>query len=242
MKTYSLNSPETKEIIDAKGLQFTKSPEDWRDIWIYFLLVDRFNNPEKSPSPDEFPCNVYQSGTFEGIVQQLPYLKKLGVGAIWLSPVLMNSQWFTDYWGGYGIQNYMRIEPRFCKNPTEALNNPEIAEQEFRNLVDQAHALGIYVIMDIVLNHTGDLFNYEGMLDSAPWNPNSEYKIFWRDENGVAKGDWSDIAAISDLPVDAGIFPIEFHRNDYFRRRGDGEDGKASGNIAIGDFGSLKEW
>src|SRR3954469_23048086 len=96
------------------------SPVDWRDQCIYFLLVDRFNNPINSPDPKEFPCGVYQGGNFEGIKAQLPYLKELGVGAIWLSPVLKNPQWFKSYWGGYGIFNFLEIEPRFCSNPEEA--------------------------------------------------------------------------------------------------------------------------
>src|SRR5688500_18586795 len=66
------------------------SPADWRDHWIYFLLVDRFNNPAGPPVPDLYPCLPYQGGNFSGIRQQLPYLKSLGVGAIWISPVLMN--------------------------------------------------------------------------------------------------------------------------------------------------------
>ena len=136
------------------------SPADWRDHWIYFLLVDRFNNPSALPNPNVVPCNTYQGGNFAGIRQQLPYLKELGAGAIWLSPVLINPQWFTDYWGGYGIFDFLRIEPRFCSDPEAARLDPSIADKEFRELVDEAHSMGIYVVLDIVLNHTGDLFNY----------------------------------------------------------------------------------
>ena len=70
----------------ARPGQLTASPADWRDKWIYFLLVDRFNNPA-APPPFEEPCGVYQGGTFAGIKAQLKYIKNLGVGAIWLSPV-----------------------------------------------------------------------------------------------------------------------------------------------------------
>ena len=94
----------------------------------------------------------------------------MGVGAIWISPVLYNPQWFKDFWGGYGLQNFLRIEPRYCSNPPEAEADPEIADQEFRDLVDKAHKQGIYVILDIVLNHVGNLFNYNVTQDSAVWN------------------------------------------------------------------------
>ncbi len=209
------------------------SPADWRDHWIYFLLVDRFNNPVATPKPPTYPCNSYQGGNFAGIRQQLPYLKQLGAGAIWLSPVLINPQWFGDYWGGYGTFDFMRIEPRFCNNPAAATQDASIADREFRELVDEAHSMGIYIILDIVLNHTGDLFNYEGMRDEREYRSEGEYEIFWRDENGIPQGDWKDISAIHNLPANAGIWPEEMQDNKYFRRKG--------GNENDGDFSRMKE-
>ena len=69
------------------------SPQDWRDHWIYFLMVDRFNNPESPPcfSPWDGEHGAFQGGTLKGIQQQLDYLQQLGVGAIWLSPVILMS-------------------------------------------------------------------------------------------------------------------------------------------------------
>src|SRR5579863_8110481 len=59
------------------------SPQDWRDQWIYFLMLDRFNNPLAPPHqlPYDSIYSGFQGGTFNGIRQQLPYLKELGVGA-----------------------------------------------------------------------------------------------------------------------------------------------------------------
>jgi glycosidase len=234
----SLFQQEVEKVLLGKNVKFTESPADWRDQWIYFLLVDRFNNPHSKPVPDEYPCNVYQGGNFEGIIKKLSYLKKLGAGAIWISPVLFNPQWFHDYWGGYGIQNYLRIDPRFCSHPAEALKNPEIADNEFRKLIDEAHKHGIYIILDIVLNHMGDVFNYPGFGDSAPWKSDGEYKINWRDHFGDPHMNWTDISSVPNLPLDAGIWPKEFQKNDFFRRKGD------LGNnteIERGDFYTLKE-
>jgi glycosidase len=213
------------------------SPIEWRDHWIYFLLVDRFDNPFAPPHPNQFPCNTYQGGNFAGIRQRLPYLKELGAGAIWLSPVLINPQWFNDYWGGYGISDFMRIEPRFCSNPDAARQDPSIADKEFRELVDEAHAMGIYIILDIVLNHAGDLFNYEGMRDTQDYRSNEDaprYKIFWRNKDGTPQGEWTEIEHIPNLSINEGIWPKELQRNDYFRRRG--------GNDDYGDFNRLKEF
>ena len=213
------------------------SPEDWRDRWIYFLLVDRFDNPAAPPRFGE-PCGVYQGGTLAGIKRRLPYLRDLGVGAVWLSPVLMNPPWFGDYWGGYGICDFLRVEPRFCSDFVAAARDPAVGEGELRDLVDEAHAHGLHVILDIVLNHVGDVFNYAGMRDAAPWNADGEYNIYWRNDQGVAQGAWTDIAAIPALPRDAGIWPVEFQRNDYFRRRGTYD---ASPDPTLGDFDRLKE-
>ena len=239
----SLFDAEVSKILDpatwvASGASLTPSPADWRDHWIYFLLVDRFNNPSGPPSPATLPCNTYQGGSFEGIKDKLPYLKGLGVGALWLSPVLYNPQWFRDYWGGYGITDFLRIEPRFCKDPAEALKDSDLADREFRDLVDAAHAEGIFVILDIVLNHVGDPFNYEGMRDSAPWRENGEYAVFWRDNGGTPQGNWTGVETIGAKSRANGIWPQELQRNDYFRRKGSVND---AGDITRGDFDRLKE-
>lgn len=234
----SLSDDEVRSLLEKPTGKFFPSPEDWRDQWIYFLLVDRFNNPNTPPDPPDYPCNTYQGGTFKGVIRKLPYLRRMGVGAIWISPVLFNPQWFKDYWGGYGLQNFLRIEPRFCSNPIEAEADAEIAAKEFRDLVDKAHKQGIYIILDIVLNHVGSLFNYNVTQDSAVWKTAGEYSIHWKDQTGTVQNQWDDIANVPGLPEDAGIWPNEFQRNDYFRRRGDYGN---SGDITRGDFGPLKE-
>src|SRR5215475_14261991 len=75
------------------AISLTPSPADWRDQWIYFLMIDRFNNRLNPPvhSPFNDPNFVgFQGGSFRGVKAQLPYLKSLGAGAIWISPALRN--------------------------------------------------------------------------------------------------------------------------------------------------------
>ncbi len=234
----SLYDPSVDEVLNPgrAGHSPFPSPADWRDRWIYFLLVDRFANPDAPPRSAD-PYDGYQGGNFAGIKQRLAYLKELGAGALWLSPVLMNPPWFQFYWGGYGVLDFMRIEPRFCSDPVQAAADPQTADREFRDLVDAAHAHGLYVILDIVLNHTGDLFDYEGARDSAPWNAEREYTIYWRDPQGLARSECSDIQSFA-VPRSAGIWPAELQRNDFFRRRGTYE---GSGDLTRGDFDRLKE-
>src|SRR5512135_1921682 len=89
------------------------SPDDWRDQWIYFLLVDRFNNPQQPPrtQPWDGSIGTYQGGSFNGVRERLDYLQDLGVGAIWLSPVLQNCLYNPYSYHGYGIQNFLAVDP-----------------------------------------------------------------------------------------------------------------------------------
>ncbi len=210
------------------------SPEDWRDQWIYFLLVDRFNNPNAPPT--QMPWNgehgKFQGGNFNGVRSQLDYLQQLGVGAIWLSPVLKNCQYNPYSYHGYGIQDFLQIDPRYASDPQAARSNPQLAEAELRGLVDEAHARGIYVIFDIVLNHVGDVFEYVDHGATARWR-DYPYPIRWRDEHGNGRVDWPEAEHASTHP-DAGVWPVELRRNAYFRRQGEGDE-------AGGDFSSLKE-
>jgi glycosidase len=218
------------------------SPEDWRDQWIYFLLFDRFNNPLTPPRqlPYDTIYGEFQGGTFNGVRQQLPYLKELGVGAIWLSPVLKNCQYLQGTYHGYGIQDFLRVEPRFA-------SSPNAAEQELRALIDEAHALGMYIIFDIVLNHTGDVFAYQCPTgDSVCQNTegseatysNTPHVVLWRDEHGNAQPDWTIAETIENPPLDATVWPSELRHNAYFRRQGLPQSG---GDETIGDFASLKQ-
>jgi glycosidase len=201
----------------------TPSPVDWRDHWIYFLMIDRFNNLSGPPKQAwNIGTGERQGGTFKGITDKLAYIKELGAGAIWLTPVLKNCQFESSH-HGYGIQDFLEIDPRFG------------SEQDLIELIKKAHDLGLYVILDIVINHAGNVFAYDvnGQISSsAPWNP-SPYKIYWRDENGKPRTDWSTLPA--SLPRNAGIWPSEFQNNDWFRRQG-------VGGPIQGDFETLKEF
>lgn len=234
----SVYSPDFQAILDHATQTADKpggpfpSPEDWRDQWIYFLMVDRFNNPKSAPlhSPFDDPSFAnLQGGKFSGVMQQLPYLQKLGVRAIWLSPVLKNLGWDgSTAYHGYGIHDFLRASPQFADNPANA-------DQELRDLVDAAHALNIYVIFDIVLNHTGDVFAYAG--DGSPGFPGG-LGVQWRDAKGVAQPGSPVIENIASPSLDALVWPSELHKNQFFRRQG-GEP--INGDDTVGDFASLKQ-
>ena len=74
----------------------------------------------------------------EGVREQLGYIKALGAGAIWLTPVVKNIPYEDTVYHGYGIQDFLTIDPRFASDPAAARANPQLAEKELRRLVDEA--------------------------------------------------------------------------------------------------------
>src|SRR5713226_1518141 len=123
------------------------------------------------------------------VLATLVYIRQLGAGAIWLTPVLKNCQYEKGTFHGYGIQDFLHAEPRFASTPANARPNPARSDDELRTLVDAIHARGMYVIFDIVLNHTGNVFGYvRAGQDNAPDAPfqDAVYKIRWHNEQGAA--------------------------------------------------------
>jgi glycosidase len=233
----SLFSTETQDILDkAAKMEGQRdgpfpSPADWRDQSIYFIIVDRFNNLASPPVHQPFDDPGFfdfQGGKFSGIRNQLGYIKALGAGAVWLSPVLKNLHFDRGSYHGYGIHDFLRAQPRFS-------DDQNAADDELRALVDAAHAIGLYVIFDIVLNHTGDVFAYNGQAQTGFHD--TAQVVQWRDAAGIPQSRFTDIAAIPNPSIDALVWPVEFQRNRFFRRQG----GTSRADDTIGDFATLKQ-
>ena len=90
----------------------------------------------------------WQGGTLEGLRSKLGYLRRLGITALWVSP-LFRQVAFEPSYHGYGIQNFLDVDPHFG------------TREEFRDFVQAAHEQGIYVILDIIAHHTGNVFTYD---------------------------------------------------------------------------------
>ena len=131
------------------------------DDVIYLIMIDRFsdgdtaNNAPKDSPPEANDRNnprSFHGGDLRGVINQLPYLKELGVTALWLTPWYDNwngvnrceKRWCPNtYYHGYHAINYYAVEDRFGNIAT------------LFELVQKAHALGIKVIQDQVANHVG---------------------------------------------------------------------------------------
>jgi glycosidase len=224
------------------------SPEDWRDKWIYFLMIDRFNNPAAGPKGVwNRRFDFRQGGTFKGVQSKLAYLEQLGVKAIWLSPVLKNARPDRQYnYHGYGQQDLLNVEERFASDGTRATAELELAE-----LIDEAHAREIYVVLDIVLNHAARVFDYvlpSGVVSSFG-DPNvlngalgSEPPVRWVNGLGFPRADWQDrLDPPGQLHPDDAMWPSELQNHLFFRRRGSKLTDDPNGGFVRGDFGDMRQ-
>ena len=133
----------------------------WRDAVTYQIYIRSFAD-----------SNGDGIGDVEGIRSRLPYLKKLGVDAIWITPWYPSPQ--HDH--GYDVADYMDIEPDYGT----------LAQAE--TLIKEAHEFGIKLIVDIVPNHTSsDHVWFQAALKAAPGSVERNRYIF-RDGKG-ANGD-----------------------------------------------------
>lgn len=141
-----------------------------KDI-IYFILTDRFygienTQPEVNRKIDKSNPYFYHGGNFDGIVEKIPYLKNLGITALWITPVY----WQIDLEQSHGYHGYWALDFN-AVNPVLHADNkryPQGSRLYLKDLVDQLHAEGIKVILDIVVNHTG--YGHPGIADN-PANP-----------------------------------------------------------------------
>ena len=149
------------------GHVYFPSPTDWRDINIYQIFTDRFadgdaaNNTTSAMGINRsswfvtnsgrsypFNRNFHHGGDWKGLKDNLDYLTGMGVNSVWISGVQMNAQGRDT-----------RFTPYHQYHPTDFFNvDPSQGTfQELKDLIDACHARGIYVILDVVINHTADL-------------------------------------------------------------------------------------
>ncbi|MFH1923829.1 MAG: alpha-amylase family glycosyl hydrolase [Planctomycetota bacterium] len=223
------------------------SPASWRDQVIYFLLPDRFSNGREGSKPLYQPGRFqaadkarwmaagrdFQGGTLAGIRDKLSYLRDLGVTTLWLGPI-WKQRAEMDTYHGYAIQDFLDVDPRFG------------TRQELRDLVDAAHAMEMYVVLDVTYNHSGDNWFYKmsGQPQSeVPYRFEPPYPFHgWRTESGES------VAEVSE--PDDGVWPREFQDPEWYTRAGSiqrwdpapWEDPMHPNNeFRRGDFYSLKD-
>lgn len=136
---------------------------------IYFIVVDRFCDGTDTNNQDVDKSNptAFHGGDFEGIRQRIPYLKALGVTALWMTPVVRNTsmpEWQAWGYHGYWPEDFERIDPHYF---TPGGDLPDGSRLHLKRLVDELHANGIQVILDVVTNHVG--YNHPLFQDDSGW-------------------------------------------------------------------------
>lgn len=180
------SAPETFDIVFTNGKKkithrYELKPRDPERLNIqsfnssdvlYLIMPDRFANGD--PSNDQIPMrmpykvdrnnpNARHGGDLKGISDRLDYLADLGVTAIWLNPVLENDMEGGSY-HGYATTDYYKVDPRFGAN------------EEYKNLIADAHGKGLKVVMDMIFNHCGSDHPWMKDVPSADWfNNTGEY-------------------------------------------------------------------
>jgi alpha-amylase len=186
------------DLTPLPGKAYFNTNREWREEFIYFLLVDRFHDDQaRAPVlqsarsmgiqvPDDF-----YGGTIKGITQNLDYIAGLGCTAIWLSPIFENN---VGAYHGYNINNYLDVDPHFG------------TKQDLIDLVNAAHnytkggqPYPIRIILDVVINHSGDNWEYKG--GPKGYSNDTQYDF----------GAWRR----NDRPI-----PTELRAANYYHRRG----------------------
>lgn len=140
-----------------------KSP-DWRDQVIYFVLTDRFadgdpsNNDQGAGEYNPKLPSHYSGGDLAGIQSKLEYIQGLGASALWLTPPVANQWWSQkiQYAGyhGYWATDFKAVDAHYGTLAS------------YQALSKALHQRNMYLIQDIVLNHTGNFFGYDGDYDA----------------------------------------------------------------------------
>ncbi|MEW5967739.1 MAG: alpha-amylase family glycosyl hydrolase [Pseudomonadota bacterium] len=228
---------------------------------LYFFLVDRFSDgrerdvldnagqplaggttPPMTPADhgnavrDEAGAAAWREagarfvgGTLLGAASKIGYLKRLGVTALWVSPVFKQPPW-TEAYHGYGVQDFLAIDPRFG------------TREDLRALVAAAHAHGILVILDVILNHAGPVFDYDA--DRYPGAHGMDPR--WDGRPYRVRG-WNDAHGEPSLPygqpvddLDAAVWPRELQNAESFSGLGRIDNWDWHPEFIEGDFFDLK--
>jgi isoamylase len=166
-------------------------------------------------------------GTFEGVIEKIPYLRALGVTDVELMPVMAFDEQdvpegaaangLRNYWG-YSTHSFFSPHPGYTVSPERGAHR-----REFRDMVKALHQAGIGVIMDVVLNHTseggagGPTINFRGMVNSGFYHLDPIDRRIYRDYTGCGNTVNCNIPIVSDYLVDCLEYWVQEMHVDGFR-------------------------
>ncbi|KAL9618478.1 MAG: hypothetical protein Q9160_006797 [Pyrenula sp. 1 TL-2023] len=144
---------------------FAASGDDWRNRIIYQVLTDRFARSDGSTT---YPCNTgdlkYCGGSWKGITNQLNYIQAMGFTAVWISPITLNIDNPASYHG-------------YWQSDINSLNTKFGTAADLRALSSALHSRGMYLMVDIVVNHYG-WTGSQGSVNYAGYKPFNSVDYF----------------------------------------------------------------
>jgi len=152
------------------------SPQPESDAIIYELHVKGFT---KNPNSG---VDLSRGGTYSGVIEKIPYLEALGVTVVELMPIFQRDPQEADYWG-YMPLNFFAPHAQYASS-----RGHDEQHYEFKKMIKALHQAGIFVVLDVVYNHTcegdntGPTYSFKGLdpasyyiLSSDPMNPYANY-------------------------------------------------------------------
>lgn len=147
---------------------------DWRDQVIYFVMTDRFANGDATNDDqgggeyDPADEKRYSGGDLKGIVSKLDYIQGLGATALWITPPVANQWWdpVVDYSGYHG----------YWARDFKAVDEHAGTLDDYKDLSHGLHERGMYLIQDIVANHTGNFFYWPNQ-NYSPSDPSANFRL-----------------------------------------------------------------
>lgn len=150
--------------MSVNNIRTGNSPKWWKELIIYQIYPRSFKDTTGNGI-----------GDLRGIIEQLDYIKSLGVNAVWINPIYASPN--DD--NGYDISDYRAILPEFG------------TMQDFDELLSELHKRDIKFVMDLVVNHTSDEHAWFKQSRSSRNNPYRDYYHWWPAEKGKPAFRWS---------------------------------------------------
>ncbi len=192
----------------------SKTPFVWENANVYFLLIDRFNNGDKTNdqtynrNKPTAKLRGFEGGDIRGVIQKLDegYFEKLGINAIWMTPVVEQihdgvdeGTGYTYGFHGYWARDWTTLDPSFG------------TKKDLAELVQKAHAKGIRILLDAVINHTGPVTAEDSAYpnDWVRTSPKCTYKSYDTYINCTLVDNLPDVKTESNEAVALPPFLIE---------------------------------
>jgi len=237
------------ELKQRKAGSAERASFDSSDV-LYLIMPDRFANGNPGNDVlkgmleskiDRDEQYARHGGDFKGIEDHLDYIADLGVTAIWLNPVQENDMPEGSY-HGYAATDYYKVDRRFGTN------------QEFISLIDNAHAKGLKIVMDMIFNHCGrehfffkdkpskDWFNFPDKYIQTSYKTTTQFDPYRSDFDAKISNDGWFVESMPDLNQRNSHVARYLIQNSIFWIEYAGIDGIRQDTHPYADYDMMAQW